>query len=340
LPSDPSLRRLHRDGDWRALTAVPDKFRHFSVESPFRESWNAAETIFGDDTLTALQRVAVLTVKPDGVITRAAPDCLSFMSDHGFRPIGGRIFHYDRTTSREIWRYQWNIATLDRLQVADAIHRCAPALMMFFEDETRGEERTLPATVRLAGLKGPAKPAERTAGHLRSRLAAVNRMIVAVHCSDEPIDIVRELGILFGTDPLTEIYAELRQALGTDQTGPVRAAMEQVHRQAEPGHRSIEAALKEFDLAVTRHTPGTDTEALAVKQVETAIDDARRGIDLKWREWSRDLHASGVPLNQWTAAFLGAQFIRPDIPGATCVIDESGRERWLTGQGRLIDARG
>ncbi|MFD1050803.1 hypothetical protein ACFQ1S_37360, partial [Kibdelosporangium lantanae] len=181
--------------------------------------------------------------------------------------------------------------------------------------------------------------AERTAGHLRSRLAAVNRMIVAVHCSDEPIDIVRELGILFDPDQLAELYVELRQSIGTDRTSSVRAAVDELHRRTRPGHRSVAEALDEFTLAVATHTPRTDAQSVATKEVETAIEDARGGTYLRWREWSRGLADSGIALDRWTAAFLGAQYIQHDIPGATCVINESGRERWLAGEGRLFDAQ-
>lgn len=338
---DPDVRQLLHDDQWRFLTAVPEKFAYYSVESYFRESWRLAVEIFESEVYRALQRIAVLAVKPDGVITRAAPECLEFLGQHGFRPVVARPVHYERTTCREMWRFQWNAATLDRIHVADAIHACAPGLLLFFVGDAPVGGPALPATVRLVDLKGPADPAGRRPDQLRSRLAAVNRMVVAVHASDEPLDIVRELGVLFPQEALAELYMDLRRALAPGVRAADRSAVEtavrKMHERTPAGHRTVADALQAFDRALAEHRPCSSAEALAAKKAGDTLHHARLGSILPWDEWSRDLRTARLPVDPWTSALIATQFIQHDITGVAGIIHESGRERWLRGEGRLID---
>jgi hypothetical protein len=332
---DQDLQRLEDTGRWRALTAVPKKFRYFSKETYFRESWRLARRALGARTLETLQRLAVLTLKPDCVIGRRAEDCLRYMAGRGFRPILASPICYDRSNTREIWRYQWNIATLDRLDLSDMIHTAAPALMVVFADEH--PEDGIPASVRLAGLKGSSLPWDRHPDDLRSQLGGLNRMIVLVHCSDEPVDIVREWGILFDRRTLAGLYDRLAEAVA-DPVDPVAPDLDtplrSLYARHPPGELGIESALAELDAALSE--PVAPSRAAAAARVAAAVHEAQRGDHLDWQEWSDDLRAARLGLDTWTTTVIGSHYIRHDVPGAVCIISESGRERWLAGEGLFL----
>ncbi|MEU6721100.1 hypothetical protein ABZ897_57435 [Nonomuraea sp. NPDC046802] len=329
---DQDLQQLEDTGRWRALTAVPKKFRYFSRETYFRESWQLARKALGARTLETLQRLAVLTLKPDCVIGRRVEDCITYMAERGFRPILVSPIRYGRSNTREIWRYQWNIATLDRLNLGDVIHTAAPALMVVFTDEHPDDG--IPASVRLAGLKGSSLPWDRHPDDLRSRLGGLNRMIVLVHCSDEPVDIVREWGILFDRRALAGLYDRLVEAVADPVTPDLDTPLRSLYARHPPGELGIEAALAELDAALSKSIE--PSRAAAAARVAGAVHAARQGDHLDWQEWFDDLRAARLGLDAWTTTVIGSHYIRHDVPGAVCIISESGRERWLAGEGLFL----
>jgi hypothetical protein len=317
-------QRLHERVD--ALTLVPSKRERFLDESYLRESWHSAREVLGEDLVPAVHGYAMLVLKPEAVIGRRGPRCLEFLESAGFRPVFAKRLRYTRHALREIWRYQWNIATLDRLALGDLLYgACDSLLVVLRDDEPDGR---LPASVRLAGLKGSSLPWDRHDGHLRSVLGALNRMVVMVHCSDEPIDILREVGILFDADGRREVWCALHRDLRTGRTLHVRREL-----------RAAEAAAPRFEISVgsaAQHLLG----ALSVHpdgRGEHAIELIRRFRDrpphtadgLSWAEWIVAMRTGGIDESWWPSLLFASHHIRHDIPGATCVIAESGRERWL-----------
>jgi hypothetical protein len=326
---DASLAELTRTGCWRALTSVPRKFELFARESYFRESWQAAVDEFDDALLPVLHRVAVLTLKPDAIIGRKAADCLHYMSDHGFIPVLAQPATYTPANTREIWRYQWNIASLDRLALGDVIHSSAQPVVLLFRDD-RPDPLT-PASVRLAGLKGSSLPWDRNRHHLRTRLGGLNRMIVIVHCSDEPIDVVRELGILLDRRTLASVYRRLREVLAGQVAPDIGPVIARVHRRHPGQHLCIDTAA-EAVFKLLAHGPST----AAAGRAEAALRSARSGAGLSWRGWSTDLQAAGVDPGRWEVALVASHYIGHDLAGAVCIIGESGREGWLAGEGLRV----
>ena len=322
------LGELAESGAWRALTAVEQKYREFSVESYVRESWVQATRVLGDGTPASLQRIAMLVLKPDCIAGRKGIETLDYMREHGFRPVVAEVFRYDRHKAREIWRFQWNIATLDRLQLGDLLHTATDALIVLFVDE-RGEPG-VPGSVRLAGLKGSSLPWERKDFHLRTRLGALNRMVVFTHCSDEPVDIIRELGILLDAGRLDGVYRRLEAVLRGRQGDDVDAAVRALYAGFPQRPLDVGAAAQRI---LARLAGAAGASSPAAGRAERALAAACAGGRLSWREWSDDLHQAGLEPGDWDSVLVATQYIQHDRPGIRCVISESGRERWLAGEG-------
>jgi hypothetical protein len=324
--NDPDPDILYASGSWRALTTVEQKYQQFSAECYFRESWDTVVRALTNKTLHSLQRIAMLVVKPEAVLGRKGKDIFDYMEQHGFEAIVAHPFRYDRHKAREIWRFQWNIATLDRLQLGDLLHGSADALIVLFADERR--ELGIPGSVRLAGLKGSSLPWERNSQHLRTHLGALNRMVVFVHCSDEPIDIVRELGILLHPAELRDVYGRVAAALNGRRFDDIDSAVNTLYARFPAQPLDILNAVKRIRTGLA---DAGVREAPAAQQADTALAAALDGKKLEWREWSSQIEAAGRNPAGWDEVLVATHYIQHDKPGVRCIISESGREGWLAG---------
>ena len=93
---------------------------------------------------------------PDALVGRRIAPCLRLLLVHGFRVLSGAVFTYNRHLIRETWRYQFNLATPDRIAVVDTLLPATPSLLVVLRDERAGGDP--PAAVRLGDLKGPSEP--------------------------------------------------------------------------------------------------------------------------------------------------------------------------------------
>lgn len=317
---------------WRPLTVVEDKALEFARETNFREAAATLEAVGGLRAGPALQRLAAITFKPEAVVGRRIPTALDFMSRHGFRPIAFRRVRLHRYRARELWRFQWNVATLDRLAVADLLMSACDSLWVAFRDETAPLE--IPGTVRFRSLKGPAYPSVRREGQLRYELGGTNRMMTFIHAADEPVDIVRELGVLFDPEERPALARELVAADDADVTEVLRKHLSALHDDVPGEELDIDAVVGRFDSVLAEHLSRSPSSGLSA--VRRAVDRAREGATLDWAGLVRDLDKAEIRLPLWDRIQIGAQYIRHDEENTVCTIDEDGRSGWLSGQGTIL----
>ncbi len=304
---DPSVAQLDRDGDWQALTTLREKFLLLAADTAFRESWRAAVEVLDRRALEVVQRIVPVTVRPEAVLTGQTATCLQFLSRHDFALISSRRFRYTRRTIREVWRYQWNVASLDSMEISDLVHRKAPALLLFLLDRTPAP--AVPAICRFTELKGTSAPSGRTPRHLRSVLGAPNCILVMVHAPDEPMDLVRELGVLFGPKTLTQLYRRLGKACA-------------VSPPPAPAHEPVGAS---NGSSLWERTPSASPAPLSVEDaVAEFCEPWPRGLNRPTRgperrrggRWNRSLPHEPVPI--WTGGAGGGTWpppIRRSMPG-------------------------
>ncbi len=185
----------------REVTRSPLKADLYALDSYFREGcW----TFAGD--LPEMLGVALCMMKSEATVGRRLRSGLDVLRDSGFRPVDAFRFRHDRRTIREVWRYQFNIATRERVEAMDAVLPSTDTVCLVLWDEQWGPGR-IPAAVRLNSLKGPADPELRRPEHLRRRLGVVNGLFNFLHISDEPVDVIREIAVLCD-EPRRELMLE------------------------------------------------------------------------------------------------------------------------------------
>ncbi|MFJ1867968.1 hypothetical protein ACIOD1_25480 [Streptomyces sp. NPDC088097] len=173
-----------------AVTRSPVKARLFGADTYLREAaWTFAEDadVLGGTTLCVL--------KPDAAVGRRYGTALEALRDNGFHPADVLRVRHSRLTIRETWRFQLNFADRERIAAMDLYLGSLDCVLLVLRDE-RHRPGDVPASVRLAALKGPATAELRRPEHLRARLGALNGLFNFVHTADEPIDVLRDLGLL------------------------------------------------------------------------------------------------------------------------------------------------
>jgi hypothetical protein len=238
----PELReRLPTETEWQQLSALARKRELLSQDLYFRECWDDVFEIHGPRVVDVLNRVAMLSVKPDAVVGRRMRTILNFAVDHGFLPIAAAATNLTRHSIRELWRYDWHVYTTDRLAFSTLWYTSTDVAVIMLEDVR--PVPGLPAPIRLARLKGNALAEKRRPDDLRTVLRAPNRILNFVHVADEPGDTIRELAIFFDRRARRSLIERVRDGLGSDGRAEALAVIEELEARYPEHDLSVDAAL-------------------------------------------------------------------------------------------------
>ncbi|WP_405787180.1 nucleoside-diphosphate kinase [Streptomyces sp. NBC_00029] len=138
-----------------------------------------------------LRRHTFVVLKPDAVAGRRCALILDVLRSRGWHPVAATAVRFDPLLVRELWRYQFNAASAQRIAVVDPLLSSGPALLVLLEDLDRPD--WLPASARLTAAKGSAEPSVARSTDLRTLIGRVNGLFNFMHTADEPADVVREL---------------------------------------------------------------------------------------------------------------------------------------------------
>ncbi len=188
---------------------------------------------------------------------------------------------------QRLWNASSSDWTPDSNVIAELICTGGESVLVVLADTTA--ELREPASVRLSRFKGPAQPEARSRYSLRSLLGAAGPLVVLIHMSDEPIDLIRESAILAG-GPAQELFAAML-----------------------PGTEA--AACRERVLAdvaqLQRGTEAHDLDPDAALRVQSALLNALEGNEpLRWSEFAEDLGLIGVDPTSWDPVVVGSKFVQ------------------------------
>lgn len=332
LPSPLGVAAEDREAtvaDWAQLTSLNEKRRYYSAETYFRESMWDAKAILGPRLFSVLHRITLLIFKPESLAGRRVGAVMRFLAQHEFTPIHFLPFTYTRATMREVWRYQWNAATIDKMDVADRVNGRRPTAMVILRDDAAPRE--LPAAVRLKQLKGAASPEVREQETLRAAIGAPNRLITFVHTPDEPADLVRELGIFFDREGRRSLFTSILGSLEDDVTDEVVRVLERLQSEAQATDFDPEAAWRRI---LARADGQTRTALLGQREL------FRESGKVDWEAFSAV--AAAVGAEDWDVLAIGTAAVEYDDAGQEpfLTFDERGIDGWLGGKARLcLDER-
>src|SRR5438876_2267432 len=198
--------------DWRELSALPRKWHCYAEDPYFRESWHDCQARFQTHVFEILQRVALVMFKPEAQFGDRFARTMRFLLGHGFQPVVGGSLLMNYWSCRELWRFQWQEIALPRIRACAFLTSLDESFLVLL----LGSRPTdMPASTRLASLKGITSDDQNS---LRALLGARGPILSFVHISDEPADVIRELGILVDSAKRGDwLEAIGRAAVGSDR---------------------------------------------------------------------------------------------------------------------------
>ncbi|MCP3102417.1 hypothetical protein LZ198_26445 [Myxococcus sp. K15C18031901] len=323
------MDRSSRDIEWSHLSSLDEKRAAYALETYFRESLWDARVVLGERLLPILQRITLLVFKPEALVGRRVEGTLRFLADNGFTPIHFRPFAFTRPITREVWRYQWNASTLDKIDVSTLAFCALPTVLVVLRDDTSPLE--LPGSVRLKKRKGAAAPEARAPGTLRSVVSAPNRMITFVHTTDEPADVLREPGIYFDRPTRRGFFQDILAGFSGDATAGCRAALAALEARAPTSDFVPERAWAR----ILERAGGQTRERLEAQHARF-----REAGKVDWEDFH--VLCAGLGCDTWDIVSVATAAIDYDDVGHAQLInfDRGGLAGWLEGRARLVPEAG
>src|SRR5262249_6006892 len=154
----------------------------YLLDPAYRGGLTSIRSALGDDA--DLSRLVLVILKPDAFYFRKVGRIFEVLRENGFMPVAWREFRFTWHQIFDLWRYQLNKATDDRLSLACELLGCDQSLLVLFTAKT--SHHGVPASVRLWALKGAFDSKLRHRSNLRDALAVPHRMFGLIHATDEP----------------------------------------------------------------------------------------------------------------------------------------------------------
>ncbi|MBJ8107560.1 MULTISPECIES: nucleoside-diphosphate kinase [Bacillus cereus group] len=170
-----------------------NKFDLYFNDIFFLEGYNSVlEEKLSTETLN---NTALMVLKPDCIIANKQKIIFEYLNNNGYQIISINKINYHKHLIRSDWYYQINIASKERLLLVDKFLSFGPSYVVFLK---RNEFKKTPATVELTSKKGSSIPELRNPGDIRYELGVVSAQLNFIHTADDPMDLIRSLGLYFG----------------------------------------------------------------------------------------------------------------------------------------------
>jgi hypothetical protein len=298
------------------LTVSTRKRELYAVDTYFRECWDDLLDAWGDSAVARVRRLACVVFKPDAIVGRRVLPAMEFLVERGFRPVGCTTFRYSRHTIREAWRYQFNVASRERIAIVDILLPSTESLFVLVEYAPPNS--SLSASEHLTALKGSTRRAEQRADELRARLCSTAPLLNFVHTGDEPADVVRELGVYFDASQRCPIIRDVESS--EDRYPQVQTVIRDLYRRIAAHDLDLAASVSRIENACRLHNESGKSEALAHQAIMDDCMRIRNHGEVDWQRLFRRFDAVGLEIEQWDKIVVATELTRCDIPGAEPVL--------------------
>jgi nucleoside diphosphate kinase len=321
-------RTIGPEGILESLTVIAAKAALYAQETYFREGWGAITSAAHAGAVEFALRHAGVILRPEAVVSRCLEECCELLVQSGFQPVAAREIRLDRHTTRALWRYKLNIATIARLQLVDLIHESGPCLFVLLRDVSAVER--VPAAVRLTSQKGPSDPRRRRQGQIRTRLGVQNRVLNFLHTADEPADLVRELAILFDARELDCVLD------GSASRGvSLNEVAQRLYAGQPPHDLSFDASLERVRRAAVASAPSEEERTKLAQVTGSASAPSNR----QWGDLAGLVSSMSLPVSRWDLITIGAHLVEPDVAGRR-ILGDASATAWRERTDRAASARG
>ena len=303
------------------LTLLPTKADAYARETWAREAW--AEVARATDPLALVHHHALLVIKPEAMAARVAPRILDALAAQKFTPVAVGTVDFDRHLMRALWAFRLNIATVERLRLQELLQTSCRNVVLVLRDMS--PQLTLPASVRLTAFKGPAKLESRRPEHLRTGLGVQNRLLSYVHTTDEPADLLRELGVFFAPFELRQVVREMLAA--SDKLEQAREVVRAIELEVSPHDLRLETALAGITARAAEAALEADNgERSAWHRLAQLCDSspAAEGDPTLWAQ----IESLMTALNRWDVVVTGAHLVQQDVPGVPTLVGDADAASW------------
>jgi nucleoside diphosphate kinase len=305
------------------LTAVTEKAAAYEADRWYREG---RETFAVHLRQADLLRLATITLKAEAVSSRQLEVAVHFVQSHGFEIVAARLVRFDANNVHQLWMYHWNVATPDRRALAQDLLSIGVALLLVVVD--RSHSQSVPASVKLSALKGPAYPDRRQPSHLRSLLGAQGRMLTFVHTADEPADVLRELGLLFSGSHRSDLVRDIAQGPGDPNliADLIASLYDRYPERSMDPNRGYATLKRGLELSAER---AGSSESRAARAALKVLDvDRQVPGQLLWRQL-RDHSLAALPgIDLWDPILYATERVQHDQPGSEPNLRDGTGEDW------------
>lgn len=283
----------------------------YAIDPYYREGFENASVVFGEDLEDISLRLSAMIFKPDAIVGRKVNETIAFLIEKGFTPIAFKTFSYNRNIIREDWRYQYNIATRNRMRAVDCLLQTSPSLIVFFITTIKQHTN---ACEEMTSLKGHSDPKYRTPDDLRSRLKSINPLLNYIHTCDEPADLYRSLGLYFNEEERKPLLKDIK--MRKDATAHLNNAVLELYNTYEE---------IQFNYEETVSTLRSKLEKFSADQQKHLKEIFENPMSISQKKWELMYHILVVQspniLSKWEINILLTSSVKISIDNKKAIIN-------------------
>ena len=147
-----------------------------------------------------------MIIKPEAIITNKISEIFSILKSNNYELCYWARKNISSIQVADLWKFSWTNSSIENIIINQKVFSVCEAVILILHLPNIEEGS---ACEKLTELKGPAIKSKRKPYQIRCKVEPINYMLNFIHTSDDSNDFLRELGILFETDELIQIFNDM-----------------------------------------------------------------------------------------------------------------------------------